>query len=53
MGVDAKVTETGLKMVQTMHSSTELSGKILFEEGKLLSVDWNVPREKLEILSVK
>ena len=53
MGIDAFVTQTGLKMVETLHTSTVVSGKVEMESGKLLSVDWNVPRDKVEVLSFK
>lgn len=53
MGVDATVAKTGLMMVETLHSSTVMSGKVLFEQGKIMSVDWDMPREKIEILDVK
>ena len=53
MGVDAHVSETGLKMVETMHTSTVPSGKIEFEQGKILSVVWNMPREKMEAFNLK
>ena len=53
MGIDAYITQTGLKMVETLHTSTVVSGKVEMESGKLLSVDWNVPRDKVEVLSFK
>ena len=52
-GVDAMVAKTGLMMVATLHSSTVASGKVQFEQGRILSVDWDMPQEKIEILDVK
>ena len=53
MGVDAFMARTGLKMVTTLHSSTEMDGFITIEESKIVNVKFNVPKEKVEILNVQ
>ena len=53
MGVDAFVTRSGLKMVTTLHSSTELNGKVSLKNGQIFLANLNMPKDKLELLSVK
>lgn len=53
MGLDAFVARTGLKMVSTLHTSTEVEGLIKLDESKALSVKFNMPKDKIEILNVK
>lgn len=53
MGVDACMARTGLKMVTTLHSSTELTGKVSLEDSKIMLANINVPQEKVEILNVE
>ena len=53
MSVDAFVTKSGLKMVSTLHSSTLMKGKVELKDGQILSAEWDMPRDKMEIVSVK
>ena len=53
MGVDAFVARTGLRMVTTLHTSTVVDGQIQMQEGKLLNIDFNMPRDRIEILNVE
>lgn len=53
MGLDAFVTRTGLKMVSTLHTSTEIEGMVKLDESKVITAKFNMPKEKQEILSVK
>jgi len=53
MGLDAFVARTGLKMVSTLHTSTELEGLVRLDESKALQVKLNMPKDKIEILNVK
>ena len=49
MGVDAFVTNTGLKSTTKVHSSTEIGGSIVIDGKKLVKAEMKMPREKLEI----
>ncbi|XP_074640348.1 uncharacterized protein LOC141898387 isoform X2 [Tubulanus polymorphus] len=53
MGVDAAVARTGLKMVTTLHSSTEVDGSIVIKDSQIVNVKFNMPRDKIEILNVE
>ena len=53
MSVDALVTKTGIKMVSNLHTSTMVKGKIQLSEGKILNAEWDLPEDKMEIISVK
>ena len=53
MSVDAYVTKIGMKVVNTWHSSTATRGRIELNRGKMLSVELQMPEEKMEILDVK
>ncbi|GFS05085.1 apolipophorin long isoform [Elysia marginata] len=49
MSVDAYFTKTGLRMRNTLHTSTSLKGRIQLERGELFTVEFDSPREKMEI----
>jgi hypothetical protein len=51
MGIDAFVAKTGLKMVTTLHTSTIAQGKFQLTEGKIFNFDWDIPQDKMEIIS--
>lgn len=53
MGVDAFVAKTGLKMVNTMHSSTILDGLVQLKDGRIFNMDLNMPQDKMEIFSAE
>ena len=53
MGLDAFFAQTGLKMVSTMHTSTEVDGLIKLDESRAITAKFNMPKEKIEILNVK
>lgn len=53
MSVDAGVARTGLKMVTTLHSSSEIDGSIKMEDGQVFITKINMPREKIEILNAE
>ncbi|XP_046557707.1 uncharacterized protein LOC124266910 isoform X2 [Haliotis rubra] len=52
MSMDAFVTKTGLRVVNTWHSSTALKGRVELRRGKILSADIDLPQQKMEILDV-
>lgn len=53
MAVDAFVTKTGLRMRNTLHSSTSLKGRIQLSRGQQLNIELDTPEEKLEIFGAK
>ena len=53
MSVDVAGSSSGLKMVSTLHSSTELDGTVSYSQTKALSVRFNMPRDKIDILNVE
>ena len=53
MSMDAFVSQTGLKLATTLHTSTEAAGLIQLQQGKVFNIDINMPRENIEILSIE
>ncbi|KAK3089687.1 hypothetical protein FSP39_005602 [Pinctada imbricata] len=53
MSVDAFVTKSGMKMTSTLHTSTAFSGKVEIKEKDDITLQFNVPQQKSEILSVQ
>ncbi|GFO07586.1 apolipophorin [Plakobranchus ocellatus] len=53
MSVDAFVTKTGLRMRNTLHSSTALKGHIHIGRGESLSIELESPQEKMEIFDAR
>ena len=53
MSVDAFVTKSGMKMVSTLHTSTALQGMIELADGRILEMELDMPREKMEIVNFK
>jgi hypothetical protein len=53
MGLDAFVAQTGLKMVSTLHTSTEIDGLIKLDESRAITAKFNMPKDKIEIINVK
>ncbi|XP_012938169.2 apolipophorins-like [Aplysia californica] len=51
MFVDAMVTKTGLRMRNTLHTSTALKGRVQLERGQLLNMEFETPQDKMEIFS--
>jgi len=49
MGIDAFLTQTGIKMVANLHTSTAIEGKILLKDGKIFKVHYAVPKTEQEI----
>jgi hypothetical protein len=52
-GVDAHVTQTRLRMVNTLHTSTLLDGRLALKNGQIFNFDWNMPQQKMEIFSAE
>jgi len=53
MGVDAFVTQTGVKMVSTLHTSSEVDGKIMIKDSQVVQLKLNAPKDKVEILNAE
>ena len=53
IGLDAFVAQTGLKMVSTLHTSTEVDGLMKLDESRAITAKFNMPKDKVEILNVK
>jgi len=49
MGIDAFLTQTGIKMVANIHTSTAIEGKINLKDGKIFKVHHAVPETEQEI----
>ena len=47
------MAKSGIKMTSTMHSSTAMEGKIMIKNGQLISVEFKMPKEQMEVLDVK
>lgn len=52
MTVDAHVTQTGLKSMTKMHTSTFWDGHVMMKNGNVLKAQVNLPRDTMEILDV-
>jgi len=53
MGVDARVAKTGLKIVNTLHTSTVLDGVLQLRDGKVFNLDFNLPQDRMEIFNAE
>jgi hypothetical protein len=53
MSVDANVARTGLKMVTTLHSSTTIEGKMQIQDSQVVNVKFEMPRDKIEMISAE
>ncbi|OQV14814.1 Apolipophorins [Hypsibius exemplaris] len=49
--LDLHGVSTGFTTVSTLHSSTDLSGSVHYQDGKFLKAAWNLPKEKVEFVS--
>jgi hypothetical protein len=50
MGIDAFFTQTGIKMIANLHTSTDIKGKIMLKDGQIFKVDYAVPETEQEII---
>jgi len=53
MGVDAHVAKTGLKIINTLHTSTLLDGVLRLRDGKMFDLDFNLPQDRMEIFNAE
>nr|KAG5710083.1 hypothetical protein BaRGS_030159 [Batillaria attramentaria] len=52
MSVDAMVTRSALRVTGTLHSSTAIKGRGDLDRGRVLSVELDVPQDKMEIFDI-
>ena len=53
MSVDASVTQTRMRVATTAHTSTRASGRLQLEDSQALTVSFDAPEARQEILSVE
>ena len=53
MSVDAYVTKSGIKMVSSLLSNTMVKGKLQLSEGQVFNAEWDLPDDRMDIISVK
>ena len=53
MSVDASVTQTRMRLTSTAHTSTRSSGRIQIEDGQALTLSFDAPETKQEILTIQ
>ena len=53
MSVDAYATRTGLKVTSSLHSSLAMKGRVELDKGRVLSVQVDMPDDKMDILDVR
>ena len=53
MGVDAWIAKTGLKLVNTLHTSNIADGKIQIQDGQIFNMDINMPNDRVELLDFR
>ena len=53
MSVDAFVTKSGIKLVSTLHSNTVVKGKLQLSEGRVFNAEWDLPEDRMDVISIK
>lgn len=53
MGIDVLSNQVGVKMISTLHSSSAIQGKMSIVDGSILTAEFDLPDEKMDIISVK
>jgi len=53
MGVDAFVARTGLKLVNTLHTSNVIQGKIQLLDGNKFNFDIDMPRDQIDLFNAE
>ncbi|KAH3697755.1 hypothetical protein DPMN_085265 [Dreissena polymorpha] len=53
MGVEALSTRVGVKMLSTLHTRTSIQGSISLSEGSILRAQFDMPEDKMDIISIK
>lgn len=53
MGVDAYHASTGIKLRTNMYSSSAVEGQLKVRGTKLVSLNFNLPQDKIEIINAR
>ena len=53
MSVDAMVSRAALHVTGTLHSSSAVKGRVDLDRGRVLSMELDVPEEKMEIFDIR
>jgi hypothetical protein len=53
MGVDAYYASTGIKLRTNMYSSSSVDGQLKVRGTKLVSLNFNLPKDKIEIINAR
>ena len=53
MTIDSGVSRTGLKMTTSLHSSLALKGRVEMSRSRELSVELDMPEDRIDILDVR
>ena len=53
MGVHVMTSRAGMKLVSTMHTSTEMSGRFEVKDSQVVKVSYDAPSQKQEILNIE
>lgn len=53
MGVDAYYASTGIKLRTNMYSSSAVEGQLKVRGTKLVSLNFNLPKDKIEIINAR
>ena len=53
MSVDAMVSRAALHVTGTLHSSSAVKGRVDLDRGRVLSVELDVPEEKMELFDIR
>ena len=53
MSVDAQVSRAALRVTGTLHSSSALKARVSLDRGRVLSMELDVPEDKMELLDIR
>jgi hypothetical protein len=53
MGVDAYYASTGIKLRTNMYSSSAVEGQLKVRGTKLVSLNFSLPKDKIEIINAR
>ena len=53
MSVDAQVSRAALRVSGTLHSSSAVKARVDLDRSRMLSMEMDVPEDKMELLKVR
>ena len=53
MGVDAYYASTGIKLKTNVYSSSAVEGQLKVRGAKLVSLNFSLPKDKIEIINAR